>query len=248
MTRSELHALVWRVPVRKLAPLLGMSTFGLSKLCRRHGIPLPGRAHWSKLAAGKPSTQTPLPPRDHDETIPRFRAIDGSGEPLEADEVEWVIPGVLAAAPPAPPPVNVEGLRAALSAGAPSSAPHAPPRRRPARARADEGRASPSTPSAGDRAVGASGFDDRAAAMEAELERAALAASEHHRHKATLELLNAVAMRAIDEEPASAQAILAWVAALRSGIESEDPVMRLVAALRSDGSSRLMRARPRRAR
>ena len=69
MKRSELYALVWQTPLRHLGPNLGLSDVGLSKLCRRHNIPVPPVGHWTRLAAGKICVQTPLPPSDVDREI-----------------------------------------------------------------------------------------------------------------------------------------------------------------------------------
>ena len=60
LKRSALHALVWSKPMTHIARDLGISDVGLAKTCRRHGVPVPPRGHWAKLAAGKPSPQTPL--------------------------------------------------------------------------------------------------------------------------------------------------------------------------------------------
>jgi hypothetical protein len=61
-TRQELYDLVWQSPMTKLSKQVGLSDQGLAKLCKRNEIPIPPRGHWAKLAAGKPSPQTPLPP------------------------------------------------------------------------------------------------------------------------------------------------------------------------------------------
>lgn len=49
--RSALHALVWAKPMTQIGKELGISDVGLAKACRRHGIPVPPRGHWAKLAA-----------------------------------------------------------------------------------------------------------------------------------------------------------------------------------------------------
>lgn len=61
--RQALHDLVWSEPLASLAPRFGMSDVALAKICKRHDIPIPGRGHWAKLKAGKPSPQFPLRPR-----------------------------------------------------------------------------------------------------------------------------------------------------------------------------------------
>jgi hypothetical protein len=47
--------------MRKLAKDLGMSDVGLSKLCRRHDIPLPGMGYWTRIQFGKTTMRIPLP-------------------------------------------------------------------------------------------------------------------------------------------------------------------------------------------
>jgi hypothetical protein len=61
--RQQLHDLVWLEPLTLLAQRFGMSDVALAKICKRHGIPLPGRGHWAKLKAGKTSSRSPLPAR-----------------------------------------------------------------------------------------------------------------------------------------------------------------------------------------
>jgi hypothetical protein len=61
-TRKELYELVWSTPIVQLAEQLGFSDRGLAKVCERHQIPVPGRGHWARLAAGKNPTRTPLWP------------------------------------------------------------------------------------------------------------------------------------------------------------------------------------------
>ena len=52
LTREQLYGLVWETPLRQLAPTLGYSDVGLAKACRKMKVPLPGRGHWAKKAAG----------------------------------------------------------------------------------------------------------------------------------------------------------------------------------------------------
>lgn len=61
--RQAFYDLVWSEPLSILAPRFGISDVALAKICRRHSIPVPGRGHWAKLKAGKPSPQFPLPRR-----------------------------------------------------------------------------------------------------------------------------------------------------------------------------------------
>lgn len=61
--RQELYGLVWSTPMKTLAKRLGISDVGLKKTCSRAWIPTPNRGHWAKIAAGKKTTQIPLPLR-----------------------------------------------------------------------------------------------------------------------------------------------------------------------------------------
>jgi hypothetical protein len=61
LTRQQLYERVWKEPVSRISPTLGISDVGLAKACRAHGIPLPGRGHWAKKAAGKTVAQPALP-------------------------------------------------------------------------------------------------------------------------------------------------------------------------------------------
>jgi hypothetical protein len=61
VTRQELYELVWKEPVVKVAKRFEVSDVAVAKACRRHQIPLPGRSHWARLAAGQQISRTPLP-------------------------------------------------------------------------------------------------------------------------------------------------------------------------------------------
>lgn len=67
LTREELYEAVWLEPMSKLAKRFGVSDVALAKICRRHGIPLPGRGYWAKLAAGKAPAKPPLPAMEGNE-------------------------------------------------------------------------------------------------------------------------------------------------------------------------------------
>lgn len=62
LSRQELYDLVWSTPIAAVAKDLAISDVGLAKICRRHGIPHPGRGYWAKKAAGKPVRPAKLPP------------------------------------------------------------------------------------------------------------------------------------------------------------------------------------------
>ncbi len=53
ISREALYELIWSRPMWKVAPEFGISGAGLAKLCRRHGIPVPERGYWARLAHGK---------------------------------------------------------------------------------------------------------------------------------------------------------------------------------------------------
>lgn len=63
MTRTELHALVWREPRSKLAAIWGISDVAIGKLCVKECIPAPPPGYWAKRAAGGRVSTTPLPMR-----------------------------------------------------------------------------------------------------------------------------------------------------------------------------------------
>lgn len=84
MKRSELYLRAWQTPLSRLGPELGLSDVGLSKLCKRYGIPVPPRGYWAKMEAGVSVKRKPLPPRDDldvplpdQRSVARQRAKDG---------------------------------------------------------------------------------------------------------------------------------------------------------------------------
>jgi len=60
ISRSELHALVWREPRSKLAGIWGISDVAIGKICRRESIPAPPLGYWAKRAPGGKVRKTPL--------------------------------------------------------------------------------------------------------------------------------------------------------------------------------------------
>ncbi len=62
LKRDDLYKLVWSEPVHTLAKNYGLSDVGLAKICRRMGVPLPGRGYWTMKRSGKTMPVTPLPP------------------------------------------------------------------------------------------------------------------------------------------------------------------------------------------
>lgn len=61
LTRAQLHALVWERPLRTAAKELGISDVGLSKICKRHGVPTPPQGHWTRVQMGKAVPKGELP-------------------------------------------------------------------------------------------------------------------------------------------------------------------------------------------
>jgi hypothetical protein len=61
ISRDELYATVWTIPMRRLGTQFGISGNGLAKICDRLGVPYPTRGYWARKAAGKKVSQTPLP-------------------------------------------------------------------------------------------------------------------------------------------------------------------------------------------
>ena len=61
-SREQLHETIWSKPCVKLAAELGISDVGLSKTCRRMGIPRPPRGYWARVEAGDKPKREPLPP------------------------------------------------------------------------------------------------------------------------------------------------------------------------------------------
>jgi len=61
LTREELYELVWSEPMVKAAARYGMSDVNLKKICRKHGIPVPGRGYWRRREVGRNAPRVPLP-------------------------------------------------------------------------------------------------------------------------------------------------------------------------------------------
>jgi hypothetical protein len=58
--RDELYEQVWSKPMREVAKRHGVSDVALAKICRKLGVPLPGRGYWAKKAAGHQMTRPQL--------------------------------------------------------------------------------------------------------------------------------------------------------------------------------------------
>lgn len=251
MTRSDLYALVWKKPVRVLAPMLGLSDVGLAKLCRRHEVPVPGRGFWAKKAAGRAVRVDTLPRQGKDEVIPELRSIVIREYPQA--EARWLVPGLLRAEPPIRPGVDVERLRVVLL-GDEGEAPQgltASAASRPKRAPrvsplpAVESPASTAALPSAVHATGESGADlsDEAPQMRAnpqqksvvpptdgagQLDFILAAALENAQRQAAIQLLRDVAAMAIDEELEVGRAIFDAVARLRNTIGDQSEAASLV--------------------
>ena len=61
LTREQLYEQVWAEPMATLGPKLGLSDVGLSKVCRRLNVPVPGRGYWRQKEVGQKVRRAPLP-------------------------------------------------------------------------------------------------------------------------------------------------------------------------------------------
>jgi hypothetical protein len=69
ISREELYDRVWSTPISRLAKEFDISDVGLSKSCRKNGIPTPPVGYWAKRAHGKAPPRPPLPPSDIKEVV-----------------------------------------------------------------------------------------------------------------------------------------------------------------------------------
>jgi hypothetical protein len=53
ISRESLFEMVWSQPTTKLAEQFKISDVALTKICRKHEIPVPGRGYWARVAAGQ---------------------------------------------------------------------------------------------------------------------------------------------------------------------------------------------------
>jgi hypothetical protein len=51
-TRSKLDEEVWEEPVRTIAIRYGVSDVALGKVCRKLGVPMPGKEYWVRKMVG----------------------------------------------------------------------------------------------------------------------------------------------------------------------------------------------------
>ena len=83
--RRHLYEQVWSQPMTLLARPYGISDVALAKICRKLGIPCPGRGYWRRKQTGKVVKQLPLPPSGDpakQSAIISKRSLAQSGDPL----------------------------------------------------------------------------------------------------------------------------------------------------------------------
>jgi hypothetical protein len=73
--RVDLYRLMWTKPGVEVARLLDISGPGLTKLCRRHNVPCPGRGYWRRVEVGTHAIREPLPEPSVDKLV---RAVDST--------------------------------------------------------------------------------------------------------------------------------------------------------------------------
>lgn len=78
LTREELYARVWAVPLLQLAREFGISDVALGRMCRRRNIPCPPPGYWAKRRAGRPLPRPLLPPPQGKISRPALFTISSS--------------------------------------------------------------------------------------------------------------------------------------------------------------------------
>jgi hypothetical protein len=78
ITREELYEAVWTESVQKLAATLGISDVGLAKICRKLGVPRPGRGYWTKSRGARKLLMKPLPPLRPDQAVSDRVSLDAT--------------------------------------------------------------------------------------------------------------------------------------------------------------------------
>jgi integrase len=88
--REELYDMVWSEPMTVLSKRLGISDVGFAKTCRRHGIPVPERGYWARIAAGQVANKEPLPGQQPGmREVIRIR-VDRRGQKLKDADINLV--------------------------------------------------------------------------------------------------------------------------------------------------------------
>jgi hypothetical protein len=80
--RELLYQQVWEKPMLKAAEEYGVSSVALGKICKKLGVPVPGRGHWAKLAHGHAGARKP--PLMKMETVRVVYRSARSGQMLKA--------------------------------------------------------------------------------------------------------------------------------------------------------------------
>lgn len=61
LNRKELYEKVWSEPMSRLSHRYCLSDVGLSKICNKLNVPVPGRGYWARVQSGQHVKNTPLP-------------------------------------------------------------------------------------------------------------------------------------------------------------------------------------------
>jgi hypothetical protein len=87
--RDEFYEKVWSKPVRQVATEYGCSDVALAKMCRRVGVPVPGRGYWARVTAGQKPKRVKLPPlKKEQQSEVHARRWRGPAENAMSDEVK----------------------------------------------------------------------------------------------------------------------------------------------------------------
>lgn len=86
LTREELYEHVWSQPMTKVAAEFRISDVALKKTCKRMNVPTPPRGYWAKLAVGKRTKKTPLPP----DRVTQSR-MEAAKSPIRSSETQKLI-------------------------------------------------------------------------------------------------------------------------------------------------------------
>jgi len=81
LTREELYARVWSVPLLQLAREFGISDVALGRMCRRRNIPCPPPGYWAKRRAGRPPPRPLLPPPEGKIGRPALFTLSSTRDP-----------------------------------------------------------------------------------------------------------------------------------------------------------------------
>lgn len=71
LTRDALFEAVWKTPMSRLARDFGISDVALAKICKKLDVPIPGRGHWARVAAGQ-RVRVPKLPKARPDTRTEF--------------------------------------------------------------------------------------------------------------------------------------------------------------------------------